>query len=67
MFRTVSHACIMARAGQAEPRAISWVALKVEMVQIQTGMLVALPGKETQEQFGAHGCPLTGVKAPALM
>jgi hypothetical protein len=43
------------------------VALKVEMVQIQTGMLAALPVKETQEQFGALGYPLTGVKAPARM
>lgn len=57
----------MARAGQAGPRAISWEALKVEMVQIETGMLAALPGKEAQEQFGAPGCPLTGVKAPARM
>ncbi|CAH2406850.1 hypothetical protein MES4922_580003 [Mesorhizobium ventifaucium] len=67
MFKTLSHACIMARAGQAEPRAISWVALKVEMVQIQTEMLAAPTCKETQEQFGAPGCPLTGVKAPARM
>lgn len=57
MFKTLCHACIMARAGQAEPRAISWAALKVEMVQIQTGMLAALSVKETQEQFGLSAVP----------
>jgi hypothetical protein len=51
----------MAQAGQAEPRAM---ALKVEMVQIQTAMLAALPSQETQEQFGVSGCPFDRNQSP---